>query len=55
MKAYGRKKKDFGCCPGHDKYPSEKYNSNKSQKAHTRDTKLMHKRARKTKVGVDNE
>lgn len=25
MKAYGVKKKDAGCCPGHDKYPSEHY------------------------------
>ena len=25
MKAYGVKRKDQGCCPGHDKYPSEAY------------------------------
>jgi hypothetical protein len=47
MKAYGRKKKDFGCCPGHDKFPSDKYNTKTSVKAHTRDTRLLHKKARK--------
>lgn len=25
MKPYGVQKKDQGCCPGHDKYPSESY------------------------------
>lgn len=25
MKAYGVKKGDAGCCPGHDKYPSDRY------------------------------
>ena len=27
MKAYGTKRKDRGCCPGHDKYPPDRYNS----------------------------
>jgi hypothetical protein len=27
MKAYGKKRKDGGCCPGHDKYPSDRYNT----------------------------
>ena len=27
MKAYGTKRKDRGCCPGHDKYPLDRYNS----------------------------
>jgi hypothetical protein len=27
MKAYGKKRKDGGCCPGHDKYPTERYNT----------------------------
>ena len=26
MKAYGVKRQDYGCCPGHDKYPSDRYN-----------------------------
>ena len=25
MKAYGVKRKDAGCCPGHDKYPATRY------------------------------
>jgi len=25
MTAYGVKRKDIGCCPGHDKYPKEVY------------------------------
>lgn len=25
MRAYGVKRKDAGCCPGHDKYPRETY------------------------------
>lgn len=38
MKAYGVKKGDHGCCPGHDKYPRDRYNCtltstrNKAQK-----------------------
>jgi hypothetical protein len=27
MKAYGKKRKDGGCCPGHDKYPRDRYNT----------------------------
>jgi hypothetical protein len=27
MKAYGKKRKDGGCCPGHDKYPGDRYNT----------------------------
>jgi hypothetical protein len=26
MKAYGVKRQDRGCCPGHDKFPSIGYN-----------------------------
>jgi hypothetical protein len=46
MKAYGIRKKDWGCCPGHDKFSDQKYNTNTSQKAHTRDTKYAHRRER---------
>ena len=46
MKAYGIRKKDWGCCPGHDKFSAETYNTNTSQKAHTRDTKYAHGRER---------
>lgn len=46
MKPLGIRKKDWGCCPGHDKFSGEKYNCNTSQRAHTRDTKLAHRRGR---------
>lgn len=46
MKPLGIRKKDWGCCPGHDKFSSEKYNCNTSQRAHTRDTKFAHRRGR---------
>jgi hypothetical protein len=32
MKAYGVGKKDAGCCPGHDKYPSDQYNNDRGDK-----------------------
>lgn len=46
MQAYGVKRKDSWCCPGHDKFPSETYRNRRSKKAHTRDTKLAHQIAR---------
>lgn len=46
MRAYGIDRKDQGCCPGHDKFPSECYRNRRSIKAHARDTKVAHKRAR---------
>ena len=46
MKAYGIRKKDWGCCPGHDKFSDQTYNTNLSQKAHSRDTKYAHRRER---------
>lgn len=46
MKAYGVDRKDRGCCPGHDKFPSDCYNSRRSAKAHSRARRLAHKRAR---------
>lgn len=30
MKPYGVKRKDAGCCPGHDKYPTECYSQRPS-------------------------
>jgi hypothetical protein len=42
MKAYGVRRRDRGCCPGHDKFPREKYNSRRSQKARARDRKIAH-------------
>lgn len=46
MKAFGIRRKDWGCCPGHDKFAADTYNTNASQKAHTRDTKKAHRRGR---------
>ena len=40
MKAYGRNRKDFGCCPGHDKFPTD---NRRSKHAQTLDTKIMHR------------
>jgi len=55
MKAYGIRKKDWGCCPGHDKFSDQKYNTNTSQKAHTRDTKYAHSRERSNvKIQIKN-
>lgn len=42
MKPYGQKRQDYGCCPGHDTFSRECYNNNRSKRAHSRDTKLMH-------------
>lgn len=46
MKPYGVDRKDRGCCPGHDKFPNETYNSRVSKKAHARANRIAHKRAR---------
>lgn len=35
-----------GCCPGHDDYPTETYNSRRSKKARSRDKKVEHQHAR---------
>ena len=46
MRAYGVDRRDFGCCPGHDKFPSDCYNSRRSHKAHAKARRAAHKRAR---------
>jgi hypothetical protein len=46
MKAYGVKRKDRGCCPGHDKFPNDTYNTRASLKARRRARLKAHKRAR---------
>lgn len=46
MKPYGIKRKDHGCCPGHDKYPTETYAGRLSKKARGRDKALAHGVAR---------
>lgn len=35
-----------GCCPGHDEFPTETYNNNRSKQARSRDKKLEHQVAR---------
>lgn len=46
MKPYGRKREECGCCPGHDDFPSDKYNSRRSQKARSKARTKLHKLAR---------
>jgi hypothetical protein len=46
MKPYGVKRKDRGCCPGHDKFPPDSYNSNLSKRAHSKASKIAHQIAR---------
>ena len=38
---------DCGCCPGHDKFPNETYNSRRSKKARSRDIKKEHRVVRR--------
>lgn len=49
MKAYGVKRKDQGCCPGHDKYPCETYKmtSRKARKKRLKPAKAKERRANK--------
>ena len=46
MRAYGVKRKDHGCCPGHDKFPNETYRSRRSKRARAAVNRIAHKRAR---------
>jgi hypothetical protein len=46
MKAYGVDRQDRGCCPGHDKFPRDSYNSARSRRAHKKANRIAHKRAR---------
>jgi len=48
MKAYGvNHKYDQCCCPGHDKYPCDTYENNRSKRAQTRDTAKAHRAERR--------
>ena len=47
------------CCPGHDVFPKETYNSRRSKKARSRDKKLSSKMARhilkqRDRLALDN-
>jgi hypothetical protein len=46
MRAYGVKRNDRGCCPGHDKFPSETYRSRRSKRSRAEARRIAHKRAR---------
>jgi hypothetical protein len=35
-----------GCCPGHDSFPADTYNSRRSKKARSRDKQVEHQAAR---------
>lgn len=50
MKPYGIKKKDRGCCPGHDKYPKKSYKttSRKARKKRNKPAKAKERRTNKT-------
>jgi hypothetical protein len=48
------------CCPGHDKWPNEKYSSNRSTRARSRDIAKEHRYVRrikkmKLKKEIDND
>ena len=46
MRKRGIKRKDNGCCPGHDKYPWETYGTRSSKLNKKRTDILANKRAR---------
>lgn len=46
MKAYGIRRKDTGCCPGHDKFPTDTFKGRASVKARGRDKAAAHGRER---------
>lgn len=56
MKPEGIKRKDQGCCPEHDKFPSEAYNNRSSQKVKRRTDMIAHRRARAwTRADISEE
>ncbi|MBF0308583.1 MAG: hypothetical protein HQL56_03540 [Magnetococcales bacterium] len=46
MRPYGIKRKDFGCCPGHDKFPRVINPTRGSHRKHAKETKMVHRIAR---------
>ncbi|MBF0462980.1 MAG: hypothetical protein HQL87_16545 [Magnetococcales bacterium] len=48
MRPYGIKRKDFGCCPGHDKFPVDPHinPTRDSHRKHAKETKMVHRIAR---------
>jgi hypothetical protein len=52
---YGRDRKQYGCCPGHDEYPSETNSNNRSKRAKSRVSAMMRRRFRRnTKQEINN-
>jgi len=48
MKPYGvNPMYDQDCCPGHSTFSADTYNSTRSKKAHTKYSKVAHRRARR--------
>ena len=50
MRKEGIKRQDFGCCPGHDKFPNHTYNTRASKKAKRRTDQLANMRARRSEI-----
>lgn len=46
MRAYGVKRQDYGCCPGHDKFPRYAYRNRRSIRARARSVQASHQVAR---------
>lgn len=46
MKPYGVRRRDRGCCPGHDKFPNDTYGSRRSHRARSQARQLAHSIAR---------
>ncbi len=49
MKAYGVKRQDQGCCPGHDKYPKDRY------KTTSTDARKRRQKPRKSRARQENK
>lgn len=48
MKPYGQHRKDHGCCPGHDKFTSDRNPTRASAKKFSENNAIMRRRARRT-------
>lgn len=56
MRKQGIKRKDFGCCPGHDKFQNTTYNTRLSKKAKRKSDKIANRRFRAwNKIIIYNE
>ncbi len=56
MKPYGQHRKHHGCCPGHDKFTSDKNPTRASAQTYSHNNKLMHRaERRRQKVNVKKD